>query len=216
MRVEINQGSREWLAWRRSAVGSSDAASLVLDSEHPYGESADVVWERKLGLRGPVEENYHMRRGRELEHRARAMLCRGFNLTLRPDCFQLGALPIVASLDAYGGGVSIEIKCCGEKNHQAFSLAPPKVYLVQVAHQQLVVGAFHYLFFFHPDLEPALFRVSASLDWLRDLLRLELLFVEALSYNKRPSDKNEFVSLSLSLRESLSENIRVVREKFFA
>lgn len=215
MKVEINQGSREWLAWRRSAVGSSDAASLVLNDAHPYGESADVVWERKLGLREASGETYHMRRGKELEPRARALLCRAFNLTLRPDCFQLGALPIIASLDAHGGGVCVEIKCCGEKNHRAFSITPPELYLVQVAHQQLVVGASHYLFFYHPDFESALFRVSASNNWLRDLLRLELLFVEALGCNKRPSDVNEFMSLSLSLRGRLGE-ISVTKEKFFA
>lgn len=211
--VLVRQNSAEWLEWREKGVGSSDAAALVLDTAHPYGETADVLWRRKLGLAAPVASNAAMRRGKELEPTARALISGLLRARFVPECFQLHTLPIIASLDGYDAARkwAVEIKCCGKTNHISYTLTPPMMYVVQVVHQMMVADVTRaFLFFYHPDLDAALFEVvvtESSLYYL--LLQHELDFLLLMIVGSPPSDAPEFARRAEKLRSLIKENVEV-------
>lgn len=67
---ELAQGSEEWLQFRSHGLGGSEVASLM--HENPY-ETLVETWEKKVFPKGERSEELaeHMRRGNELEPKAR-------------------------------------------------------------------------------------------------------------------------------------------------
>ena len=70
-RVErIHQQTPEWHAWRMQGLGSSDAPAIM--EESPW-RTPKQMWELRTGRRTEQENtNPALRRGRELEPKARA------------------------------------------------------------------------------------------------------------------------------------------------
>ena len=65
---DLEQGSAEWLDWRRGVIGASDAATIM--GENPWA-SARRLLEEKLGLHQSFGGNAATREGHRLEEFAR-------------------------------------------------------------------------------------------------------------------------------------------------
>ena len=146
----MQQGSKEWLEWRRNGIGASDAPTIM--GENPYKNSVEL-WEEKVGLKESFKGNSRTQRGHDLEPLARAEFEKLTGYVVVP---QLATHPvhdfIRASLDglSFDGKHLVEIKCPGTKDHQiALDGEVPKHYMAQLQHQMYVVGLnkMHYLSF---------------------------------------------------------------------
>jgi len=134
------QGSASWLDMRKNCVGASDAAAILGVSPWvtPYG-----LWSQKMGLI-VVEQNDAMRRGVEMEPLARDAFNRALCVTVEPKVYFDDVYPwCMASLDGVSadGKTVVEIKCCGQKDHQtALDGMIPEKYYPQLQHQLYVTG----------------------------------------------------------------------------
>ena len=148
----MEQGSEEWLKWRRQGIGSSDAAAVM--GESPW-LSRFELWRDKKGLRPPQGSNYITERGHRLEPIARS----------RFELLTGKAFPPVelvhpeyeylrASLDGLcevGQKAILEIKVPGKEVYQMAKdgQVHPK-YVWQLEHQLFVSGAevaFFYVYY---------------------------------------------------------------------
>ena len=107
--VSIDQRSPEWHAWRMRVIGASEVAVLL--GRSPWCSWRELVL-RKAGALPSPPENAAMTRGRELEQAAlvSAQFALGIRLSSGP-CIEAPDLRLGASLDAFGEGVVLEIKC---------------------------------------------------------------------------------------------------------
>lgn len=162
-KVELQQGSDEWLQWRRQGLGGSEVGCVL--GANPYSDSrADRVWARKLPADHPdalpeVKSNPAMARGQKLEPAARSLYESLYGWKAEPVCCIHDEFPYVrASLDGWNEEkqISLEIKCSGQRNHQVYldigRITDPlerqqaywykfPYYLAQVQYQLLITGA---------------------------------------------------------------------------
>lgn len=97
-RVELAQGSSEWLAWRKGGLGGSDSPAVL--GKSPYLTARDL-WFEKAGLAEPPRGNeYVFQKGHETEQKVRELFFRQTNIEMRPACFQNGSI-FRASLDGH-------------------------------------------------------------------------------------------------------------------
>lgn len=113
----LEQGSAEWLAFRKDKISATDIAIIMGISPYcsPY-----QLWQRKLGLIPEVEENDAMRRGSDLEPIALKNYMDVKPLYMKPAIVTHSLYPkFMASLDGFDSinNRGVEIKCMGAKNH---------------------------------------------------------------------------------------------------
>lgn len=70
--LRLDQGSLEWLTWRRGGVGGSDAAAILGVGPFPDA-TRERVFGEKIGLGPALESNFATRRGHRLEPIAREL-----------------------------------------------------------------------------------------------------------------------------------------------
>jgi len=134
--IALEQGSQEWLDFRKTRIGASDATIIMGDS--PWS-TAYQLWEQKTGLREPTPANPWMQRGIDLEPIARECYIRESGNVVTP--LVMGHHKhrwMIASLDGITEDLQhiVEIKCSGEKDHALAKsgIVPPKYY-AQLQHQ---------------------------------------------------------------------------------
>ncbi len=148
--IPQNQGSAEWLRFRKDKIGASEAAIIMGIS--PF-KSIGQLWEEKLGIRPLEEPSDAMKRGTGMEQEAREGFEKDSGLCMTPKVLVHPTIPyMIASLD----GISmdekfiLEIKCPGPKDHQcALNGNVPEKYIPQLQHIMSVTGhdcIFYYSF----------------------------------------------------------------------
>jgi putative phage-type endonuclease len=152
-RIELEQGSPEWLAWRQSKITATDI-SIILGS-NPWKSKLEL-FEEKLGLRPAQPLNNAMRRGISLEPEARLLASSKIGIAFEPCVFESEKYPwLAASLDGWCGeyNILLEIKCTGmEKHIEAISGIMPEYYADQVQVQLLCSEAeICYYFSYRPE-----------------------------------------------------------------
>ena len=139
LEIQVEQGSVEWLELRRTKRTASETPAIMGLS--PWQKPKDVV-RAKQGQ--DAKSNYAMRRGQELEPKARAAYEEVVGI-LRPAVFVAG--DYLASLDGIDlfDELIVEIKCPmkGKQSElwkQAENGEIPKHYAAQMQHQMMVTG----------------------------------------------------------------------------
>jgi len=150
------QRSDEWLEWRKTKIGASDSAAIL--GLNPY-KSAYRLWEEKMGTKEPDPVNERMKKGIDLEPRAREHFEKMIGMNVYPKVFEHQQYPwMIASLDGFGelkqgNSFAVEIKCNGEKNHEeAVYGRIPKYYECQMQHQMAVTGL-QWMYYFSYTVE---------------------------------------------------------------
>jgi len=156
--VDLDQGSQEWLDWRKTHLTATDAPMLLGASPYctPY-----KGWQRKLGLAQEQAVNSAMLRGHADEPIVRKMFVEKTGIDFHPCCITSGRFPfLAASLDGISscGKYIIEIKSNGAQYH--FGLEDgslPEFHMMQIQHQLLCtdgqVEKAYYLSYNNGDLK---------------------------------------------------------------
>jgi len=140
--IKLEQGSAEWLSWRKTVITATDASILM--GNNPW-DTPYQCWQRKLGLIEEKKSNEAMERGKRLEHEARAQFIERHGIQMEPMVVESTEFDFLgASLDGISqlGNTILEIKCGGAKLHDMAKRGEiPAYYKDQMQHQLLVTGA---------------------------------------------------------------------------
>jgi putative phage-type endonuclease len=141
-KIEVEQGSPEWLSWRKTVITATDASIIM--GNNPW-DTPYKCWQKKLGLIEEKASNEAMERGKRLEPEARAMFIERHGIDMKPMVVESTEFDFLgASLDGIsdGEGLLLEIKCGGAKLHDMAAKGEiPAYYQDQMQHQLLVTGA---------------------------------------------------------------------------
>jgi len=138
---DLEQGTTNWLEWRRKGIGASEAAAVLGLS--PWTHREDLLREKTSPARVQQDDNHHTLRGKKLEPVAREMY---------EDLMGWGMEVFCASHDEYDfirasfDGVRkkdhkiiLEIKCPSQRWHEhTLTEGVPDWYFAQIQHQLLV------------------------------------------------------------------------------
>lgn len=176
------QGTSEWLEWRRTGIGGSDAP--IVDGRNKWGSMRDF-WRDKKGMPPlKVKNTFILDRGNAIEPIARAKYeLENGCIEMIPRVFRHFQKPyLIASLDGSNleARAGLELKLIGIDNFKLIKDGQvPDHYIPQVQHQLIVTG-FDYIDFAGYYLNPALakdpdffhrgelaqVRVYPDLDWI--------------------------------------------------
>lgn len=139
--LALQQGSDEWLAFRKNKIGASDLPAIMGVSPWttPY-----QLWQMKTGRIPEKQMTQAMQRGHDLEPEARRLAESHFKTPLEPLVRVHANEWAIASLDAVSidGDLIVEIKCPSEKYHLETieTKSVPKHYECQCQWQMYVTG----------------------------------------------------------------------------
>ena len=184
--IPQNQRSREWHKFRNERVGSSDASAIMGCGFLSIGELFDI----KLGLRKPEEDNAAMARGNALEDEARAAFEAETGLVVFPMvCVSKDYPWMIASMDGMTieKDVAVEIKCPGWKTHQkTVKEGVPEYYIPQLQHQMAITGLqviYYFSYYRLNDLfqpETLLIKIARDDAYIAKLIEREKQFMKLL------------------------------------
>lgn len=177
----------EWLAWRRSGVGSSDAAAIMGVS--PY-KTAFQSWEEKVFSR-EQQDNRAMQMGREQEEPAR----RQFESLMNTCVFAANVENSSqswrrASLDGIDpdGNILVEIKFANKEDHLAASgKRIPEKYYPQCQHQLAVTGLPGMYYFSFDGTRGIVVEVQRDDKYIADMLSKEKDFWDMVVNEQPPA-----------------------------
>lgn len=199
MKPEHIQGSAEWLTHRKNFVGASDAAIILGISPWvtPY-----QLWEDKLGMAPPKEENFYMRRGSDMEPLARAAFEEEHGIDVFPQIvYHKEHDFLMASLDGLSldKKTAVEIKCPGPKSHkQALDGIVPPHYMPQLQHQLACIGL-PMLYYYSFDGEKGVtIEVQRDDEYIEQMIEEEEKFWECVRTRTPPP----FLDKDYAIKES--------------
>lgn len=189
--VQIKPDTPEWLHFRRTHIGASDAISIMGMS--PW-KSPLELYEEKV-FKFEQDENPYMKRGKELESLALESFEKETGLVMFPMVFVHDSIPwMSASFD----GITIqrdailEIKCPGKKDYHFVEVnkkVPPK-YIPQLQHQIFVSGLdFAYYYSFNGE-KGIIIEVKRDQEFIDKMIEKEKQFWHCLTtFNPPISNK---------------------------
>jgi len=139
--IHLEQNTQEWLDYRRTRIGASDAPIIMGLS--PWSTPYDLYKEKVEGIQ--KKQTWAMNRGKELEPAARELFEKTMLVEVKPKVVQSEVYPwMIASLD----GISDDGKTLGEfkcpssvSSHlKAMQGEIPIYYQCQMQHQMCAVG----------------------------------------------------------------------------
>ena len=178
IRVVLEQGSEEWLAWRSQGIGASEAPAIM--GENPW-KSRDELLAAKCGLSRRSDSSAAMSFGTTTEPEARARYVAALGIPVEPACVQgVQRDWLRASLDGLSadGRSVVEIKC-GRSVYAktARTKRPPRYYVGQLQHI-LAVTELEIIDFwcYWPGMPHVHVRVERDDAYIRRLLDAEAAF----------------------------------------
>lgn len=136
-KVEFEQGSTEWLTWRKSLLTATDAP--VIMGVSPY-DTPYKRWQKKVGLAEEQKSNPAMLRGQVDEPIARDWFNQEYGLGMEPCCVESDIYNFIgSSLDGLSkcGKYILEIKSNGDQYHFGLNNGLPDFHMMQMQHQLL-------------------------------------------------------------------------------
>lgn len=131
-KIELEQGSSDWLAWRKGLITATEAGSIL--GINPYC-TIYKSWQRKVGLIPEQKETEPMRRGKRDEPIARDLFIKQYGIDMIPCCVESDKYNFIgASLDGLSpcGKYLLEIK-----SQQLHPRDMPEYHYAQMQHQML-------------------------------------------------------------------------------
>lgn len=131
----LEQGSFEWLEWRKTIITATDAPIIMGVS--PYCD-LNTLWQKKVGLMGEQKENSAMRRGKKMEAIAREMFIKEFKMNMTPLCIQSDKYPYLgASLDGISDCKKYLLEIKSQDIRKVKKNGISQIHYMQIQHQLL-------------------------------------------------------------------------------
>lgn len=216
------QNTPEWLEIRKGKIGASDA-SIIMGAS-PY-KTPFQLWEEKLGLAPPPEQNAAMRRGHELEEPARKRMEELTGMMFVPSVkFHPKIDWMMCSLDCLSLDENTigEIKTVGKEDHEkALAGIVPEKHIPQLQHQMEVCEKDSTLYFsFYKD-DGIIVKILRDEPYIKEMLKEEERFYECLQNLEPPKlssrdyhtiDTAEWLN-SVSTWKEVNEKLKDIKEQ---
>lgn len=194
IKVDLKQGSPEWLQWRQGGIGGSDAGAIMASS--PYMDVIEL-YQRKLNLLPEITVNAAMQRGHDLEPIARVEFEMQEGISMAPGCYMHPEHHFMrASLDGISadGKTILEIKAPGLTTHrEAIEGKVKPYYYTQMQHCLAVTGAEKCYYFSYtdlPDIKPTvLLTFERDEAYIERMIARETLFWMSVEQQIEPDIK---------------------------
>lgn len=224
----IEQNTPEWHAMRKDRIGSSDAPVVMQVS--PY-KTPYQLWQEKLQLDAPTHQTSAMKRGLDLEPRARAVLEKELGMPLFPNTKLHNRISwLMASLDAmsFDERTIAEIKCPGKDDHaMAKAGKVPEKYFPQLQHQIEVCEVDMAYYFSFDGQKGVVIKVFRDEKYIKQLLEAEEKFFECMKnfeappltdrdYEVRTEPEWEHLAKRLQFIQSLEDEKEEIRKQLIA
>lgn len=186
--IDVEQGSAEWHALRKTKITATDAVSIMGVS--PWKSRYQLYFD-KISEENNNVVNDRMQRGIDLEPIARDLFNIQTGYLLIPRVVVNGWA--MASLDGMSkdGKIILEIKCPGEKDHSlALQGKIPEYYYPQLQHQMYVCGLQSMYYYSFDGMDGTAITVIRDDDYIDKMIVEELKFYECLQ-NKTPPERQE-------------------------
>ncbi len=192
-KVEFEQGSEEWLTWRKGLLTATDAPMLMGASPYvtPY-----KGWQRKTGQIPEQQETEPMRRGKRDEPIAREWFIQELGIEMEPCCIESETYNFLgASLDGLSkcGKYLLEIKSNGDQYHFGLKDGVPDFHMMQMQHQLLCTDNTADMCFYlsYNKGDKILKEVYPDRKWVEDYLEKAREFWKKIIFFESPSMTNK-------------------------
>lgn len=227
-RVKLEQGSDEWLRWRKEGLGASDAAAYF--SGECKFKTRYQLWLEKTGQveSEDLSGNVAVGRGNEIEAYALREFMEEKGLThlnFTPATFEMEEFDYLkASLDGYSESDNslVEIKCPftseGETHQSALKGEVPRHYYLQMQHQFLVSGARKGYFVSWTSDSMAIVEVSPEFELMDQLHQKASEFWVLVQTNTQPelTEKDSLfqpeLEIYLSSIKTLEDEVKDIKK----
>lgn len=193
--IDMRQNTPEWLSYRRSKIGASDAPIIM--SVSPYTTRYQLYESKTMGK--DKSKNIYMQRGHDLEQEARSS-CEDIYSMLYMDEIHLSPMVaqssehdwMIASLDGIdlAKKIAVEIKCPGPKDHQtAVNGKIPAHYIPQLQHQMAVTGydsIYYYSYRTEDGANPVMIECKRDNAYIDTLIAAEKDFYNLMTTKTPP------------------------------
>lgn len=186
-KLNLEQGSEEWLNWRRGLLTATDAAMLLGVS--PY-VTTYKGWQRKIGDAPEQAVNSAMLRGQRDEPRAREMFISQYGINMVSCCIESDTFNFIgASLDG--------LSDCGKYILEVKSQRPvdkvPELHMCQIQHQFLSVDNNAEKCFYVTIWEDKIYVIEVYQDpeWQKDYLPKAKEFWKKVVFKEAPEMTNK-------------------------
>ena len=184
-KLDLEQGSKEWLELRKNMVGASDAPSIMgVGFKTPY-----QLWMDKMGL-SETKQTDAMKRGLDLEPIARQKFMEIIALDVFPAVALHDSIPfMMASFDGISdmGSIVVEIKCPGSVDHEmAMDGVIPEKYIPQLQHQMEIAEINSMFYFSYTEKSCKILEINKDNSFIKDMLKKEKEFWDCMQNWKEP------------------------------
>ncbi len=177
--LNLRQGTPEWHGYRKGKIGASLAP--VIMNVSPW-QTQYQLWEEMLEIRPPKVQTDSMKRGLDLEQRARNLFEMETGIAVFDAVYQHPIIEwMFASLDGYSADCQtiIEIKCPGATDHDsAINGMIPEKYYPQLQHQIAVTNAKNCFYVSYDGYEIAIVQAYRDQDYIDELIESETQFIK--------------------------------------
>ena len=186
--IQHEQGSQNWLKWRRSLLTATDAPIILKQSAYtlPF-----QLWQRKLGMVEEQPVNKAMQRGSDLEPIARKWFNDKYDLDMKPVVVESIEYNFLgASLDGISnsGFHLLEIKCNGPRNHGIAQLGEvPDYHMTQMQHQFICTRSQIGYYLSYVEGDEIVIEVTPNPDFERFYLPIARKFWENVVFLEPPA-----------------------------
>ncbi len=178
--VNLEQGTQQWLNWRHSGIGASDASIIM--GENRFKSPDELLHEKKHKV--DTKPNEKMRKGTALEPEARSLYQNNTKKAVQPICIQSNSYSwLIASLDGISNDYKslVEIKCGKSAYRQAARGIVPYYYFGQLQHQLMVTGLNSLDYWcYWPGEKGILINAKSDNSYIKRLFKQEEIFYQSM------------------------------------
>jgi len=179
--LDLEQGTEEWLEWRYSGIGASEASTVMGDNR--FQSPSELLYQKRNKIN--TQPNEKMRLGKSLEPYARDLYIEETGMLVGPLCLQSKEYSwLIASMDGITDDYDhiVEIKCGKSAYWQANKAKVPSYYYGQLQHQLMITGLDSIDYWcYWPGYKGILQTVNRDEPYIGRLLRAEMEFMEKLN-----------------------------------
>lgn len=210
---------QKWLNWRRQGIGSSDAPVIMQVS--PW-KTPHQLWQEKLYGISAQLDNSSMKRGRDLEEKARQEFEKTIGTLVAPANMEHPKFNWMrASLDGIDvtGKIMVEIKCPNQEDHfVALNNKVPEKYWPQLQHQMEVVGSSEMFYFSFDGKNGAVVEIKRDQSYIDSLIEKEEVFWKMVQSETPPElTEMDYICMEGNKEwECLASELKLIKEQIKA